>query len=586
MEKFCRRKNRTLLAHSILIFIFVIGKFFSDKIFKNKDYFIFVDILTLIFLFVDIILNSVTISRYYSFDSYFFKYSVFNYFKHNENKLIKIETWLLIFNCIIFIIEFLLFLFDFYQLENCCNKHNINISNCCRKCMNPINEFFDVKNVDDKTKERTDTNENLLNNNEKKNLKELSIIKKSRIEKELSAKFKNMNEKEIEDFQKNIMKQFENKEELDVIKEEDENDNDSISNNNNNNNDYVNFKEYIINSNYIINNNDEKTQNNTTIYKNYETILKNNNEENKDYIIDEEIKNQIINLSVSKNINFSDLESEALQFQKIERKDTPQGHFGYIKKFQIKGNNKLFVLKKPLLQEENGDLNIKKQNLIKIEEINIEIELLKQFKHKNIIKCFGKRLKDNKIPCMVLENCEGGDLQTALKNNNVTNEFKIKMMKELAEALIYLHKKGYVHSDLKCDNILLDKPYNDYNYPNLKLGDFGCAVKINDKYNNGHILYRAIEAIMDDECKVTDKLDVYSYASTCYEIIKKEPPFGDNIKIFLEKLCEHGEHFPDVNSLECSIEMKKLLLICWNKNPEERPDMINVLKILNEINIF
>ena len=587
MEKFCRRKNRTLLAHSILIFIFVIGKFFSDKIFKNKDYFIFVDILTLIFLFVDITLNSVTISRYYSFDSYFFKYSIFNYFKHNENKLIKIETWLLIFNCIIFIIEFLLFLFDFYQLENCCNKHNINISNCCRKCMNPINEFFDVKNVDDKTKERTDTNEDLLKKNENNNLIEINISKKSRIEKELSAKFKKMNENDLENFKKNIMEQFEDKRVLDVIEEE-EYDNESISNNNNNNNDYVKLKEYILdnNNNNIINNNDENKQDNITIYnKNYVTILKNNDEENKDNKNDEEIENKIKNLSVSKNINFSQLKSEALQFQQIRREDTPQGHFGYIKKFQIKGNNKLFVLKKPLLKEENGVRGIKEQNLIKIEEINLEIELLKQFKHKNIIKCFGRRLKDNEIPCMVLENCEGGDLKTALKNNNVSNEFKIKMMKELAEALIYLHKKGYVHSDLKCDNILLDKPYNEDNYPNLKLSDFGCAVKVNEKFNNGHKLYRAIEAILDNECIVTDKLDVYSYASTCYEIIKEEPPFEDNIILF-NLLFAFGNYYPAVSSLNCSDEMKKLLLKCWNKNPEERPDMINVLKILNEINIF
>ena len=585
MEKFCRRKNKALLAFSILIFIFVIGKFFSDEIFKNKDYFIFADILILIFLFIAIILNCITIARYYSFDSYFFKYSIFNYFKHNENKLIKVEITLLIFNCIFFIIELLLFLFDFYQLESLCNKHNINISNCCRKCMNPINEFFDVKNEDDKTNKRTETSEDLLNKNENNNLIEISISKKSRKEKELIAELKKMNDNEIEDFQTKIKKKFDDKKELDIIKEVEENDDHSISNNNNDNNEYVKLKEYIIDNNNIINNNDEIIQNNISIYsKNYVTILKNNDEENKDNKNDEEIENKIKALSVSKNINFSQLRSEALQFQQINREETPQGNFGYIKKFQIKGIDKLFVLKKPLLKEENGDRYIKERNLFKMKEIESEIDLLKQFKHKNILKCFGGRLKDN-IPCMVLENCEGGDLKTALKNNNVTNEFKIKMMKELAEALIYLHKKGYVHSDLKCDNILLDKPYNEYDYPNLKLGDFGCAVKINDKYNNGHIFYRAIEAIKDGECIVTDKLDVYSYASTCYEIIKEEPPFENNINIF-KILFAFGAYYPDVSSLECSDEMKKLLLICWNENPENRPNMIDVLKILNEINIF
>ena len=450
--------------------------------------------------------------------------------------------------------------------------------------MNPINEFFDVKNEDDKTNKRTETSEDLLNKNENNNLIEIKKNKKSRKEKELIAELKKMNDNEIEDFQTKIKKKFDDKKELDIIKEVEENDDHSISNNNNDNNEYVKLKEYIIDNNNIINNNDEIIQNNISIYsKNYVTILKNNDEENKDNKNDEEIENKIKALSVSKNINFSQLRSEALQFQQINREETPQGNFGYIKKFQIKGIDKLFVLKKPLLKEENGDRYIKERNLFKMKEIESEIDLLKQFKHKNILKCFGGRLKDN-IPCMVLENCEGGDLKTALKNNNVTNEFKIKMMKELAEALIYLHKKGYVHSDLKCDNILLDKPYNEYDYPNLKLGDFGCAVKINEKFNNGHIMYRAIEAIRDGECIVTDKLDVYSYASTCYEIIKEEPPF-DNINLF-KLLFAFGAYYPDVSSLECSDEMKKLLLRCWNENPENRPNMEDILQILNEINIF
>ena len=460
--------------------------------------------------------------------------------------------------------------------------------------MNPINNCFDVKD-ENIEKKRTITNESLLKDDENKKI-EINLNQTSRLERELIEKFKKMNKTEIKEFQRKIMKPFVDENQLESIPEESEtqeNENNKLNNenlnrllqDNSNNNEYSNMKQYIIDNNNN-NNNNNIQQNNITIYnKKYETILKKNDDENKDNELNKEIEKTIQNLSQTKNINFSQIKSEALKFQINNGEETPHGNFGYIKKFTINNCQKQFVLKVPLLKKGYSE-SIKEKNLVRIEEINLEVELLKKFKHKNIIKCYGRRLKNRKIPCMVLENCEGGDLKKVLNKNNVTNEFKIKMMTQLAEALIYLHDKGYVHSDLKCDNILLDKPYNENDYPNLKLADFGCAVAINEKYNCGHILYRAIEALKDNECIVTDKLDVYSYASTCYEIIKESPPFDDNVIYFDFVFSLLGMYHPSLDGLECSNEMKKLLEKCWDEIPENRPNMINVLKILKEINIF
>lgn len=48
----------------------------------------------------------------------------------------------------------------------------------------------------------------------------------------------------------------------------------------------------------------------------------------------------------------------------------------------------------------------------------------------------------------------------------------MNVMRNLLQALEYLHSKGIVHRDLKPENLILASKENDYN---LKIADFGLA---------------------------------------------------------------------------------------------------------------
>lgn len=73
---------------------------------------------------------------------------------------------------------------------------------------------------------------------------------------------------------------------------------------------------------------------------------------------------------------------------------------------------------------------------------------------------------------MVLEYCSGGDLRYHMPQKNFT-ETECKFAAAcIISALEYVHEQGYVHRDVKPENLVFDD--NGY----LKLTDFGISKRI------------------------------------------------------------------------------------------------------------
>lgn len=71
---------------------------------------------------------------------------------------------------------------------------------------------------------------------------------------------------------------------------------------------------------------------------------------------------------------------------------------------------------------------------------------------------------------LVMEFLQGGDLMTLLIKRNTLSEDQAKFyIAEMILAIDSVHKMGYIHRDLKPDNILID------NQGHIKLSDFGLC---------------------------------------------------------------------------------------------------------------
>ena len=215
-----------------------------------------------------------------------------------------------------------------------------------------------------------------------------------------------------------------------------------------------------------------------------------------------------------------------------------------------------------------------------MDKLKKEVEILMTLEHKNIIEIKGFYMDKMEI---YLEYAEGGDLDELLANNKALPlEFKIYLLKEIAEGLVNIHSKKIKHGDLKPKNILLSTKYKEgETYPIPKICHFGLSSYHNElkgytsRYAPPEVLKAKKKLTYKEE--LTDKSDIFSFGMTIYHILKGEKPFNDIYKGELaDQRIEKGE-IPNLDEISpdfCRSIIKKTL----NYEPSKRPTAEEVLK--------
>ena len=104
-----------------------------------------------------------------------------------------------------------------------------------------------------------------------------------------------------------------------------------------------------------------------------------------------------------------------------------------------------------------------------------EIRALRALDHPNIIKVHHCHESDAKI-YIVMEMCDAGELFDFIIESKALSEADASAIaRQIANAVAYSHEKGYVHRDLKPDNLLL-KNIPPSKPDDIKIADFGFAM--------------------------------------------------------------------------------------------------------------
>merc|ERR1711862_728724 len=94
--------------------------------------------------------------------------------------------------------------------------------------------------------------------------------------------------------------------------------------------------------------------------------------------------------------------------------------------------------------------------------------------HANVVR-FVDHFEDNEAIRLVVEHCEGGDLQRYMQrpggNQTLSEKAAINVFQHIVKAVAYIHQQGIIHGDIKPENVLFTKdPFSV-----VKLCDFGLS---------------------------------------------------------------------------------------------------------------
>ncbi|THG14375.1 hypothetical protein TEA_027791 [Camellia sinensis var. sinensis] len=258
-----------------------------------------------------------------------------------------------------------------------------------------------------------------------------------------------------------------------------------------------------------------------------------------------------------------------------------------------------------------------------------EVAVWQKLDHPNVTKFVGASMgtSDLKIPsknpssdgnitlppracCVVLEYLHGGTLKKFLFQNRkkkLTFKIVIQLALDLARGLSYLHSEKIVHRDVKAENMLLDT------HRNLKIADFGVArVEAQNPQDmtgeTGTLGYMAPEVL--DGKPYNRKCDVYSFGICLWEIYCCDLPYTNLSFVEVSSAVVRQLAFAcgyvlvtnfctlliDVDCWEglsqnlrpeiprcCPSSLAHIMKKCWDANPEKRPDMSEVVRLLEAI---
>ncbi|CAK7242989.1 MAG: hypothetical protein STHCBS139747_004495 [Sporothrix thermara] len=180
---------------------------------------------------------------------------------------------------------------------------------------------------------------------------------------------------------------------------------------------------------------------------------------------------------------------------------------------------------------------------------------------------------------MITEYCAGGSVATLMRPTSpggLQEKWIIPILREVAEAIYWVHRQGIIHRDIKCANVLVTEAGG------VQLCDFGVAGVIETKFDKrstviGTPHWMAPE-MFDFSASYGTEVDIWAFGSMVFEIASGLPPNVVQGVTYHQLGNYLKTHTPRLEGEKYSSQLKDLVAFCLADNPAQRPPIEQVQK--------
>ena len=170
---------------------------------------------------------------------------------------------------------------------------------------------------------------------------------------------------------------------------------------------------------------------------------------------------------------------------------------------------------------------------------------------------------------IAMEYLQGRTLDKIIKGQLLGFEECVRILREVAEALGFVHEQGLVHRDLKPGNVMVLEDGS------VRLLDFGIARARDESSITQHgmlvgtVLYMSPEQVRGNELDV--RSDVYAFGSVAYHVATGQLPFpGKSFPEVCMAILDGQVRRPSLVRQGFPAKLEELILRCLRPEPKDR----------------
>uniref|UniRef100_M4DI93 Protein kinase domain-containing protein n=1 Tax=Brassica campestris TaxID=3711 RepID=M4DI93_BRACM len=218
-----------------------------------------------------------------------------------------------------------------------------------------------------------------------------------------------------------------------------------------------------------------------------------------------------------------------------------------------------------------------------LDTIRKEVHIMSLIDHPNLLKAHCSFIDRNSL-WIVMPYMSGGSCFHLMKSvypEGLEQPIIATLLREVLKALVYLHRQGHIHRDVKAGNILV------HSRGVVKLGDFGVSACMFDSGERmrtrntfvGTPCWMAPE-VMQQVDGYDFKADIWSFGITALELAHGHAPFSKYppMKVLLMTLQNAPPRLDYERDKKFSKSFRELIAACLVKDPKKRPTSAKLLK--------